>query len=121
MSISKPAARSAQAPHDDQDEIKSAKQHTRAVFAWLDGLAADAELPSSAFRAVRTAAEAHRRPFVSLSILILILLRTDPLAVVVVVAAIVALVAIGTVPRQPTMSVVQTRREAVFRGYQDRF
>jgi hypothetical protein len=50
-------------------------------------------------RAVRAAAEAHRRPFVSISILILIriLLRTDHLAVAVVVATIVAVVAISTI------------------------
>ncbi len=49
-------------------------------------------------RAERTAAEAHRRPLASISILIRILLRTDPLSIAVVTAAVVvAVVAVGSV------------------------
>jgi hypothetical protein len=48
--ISKPAARVAQAQPDDATEIKTAKQHTRDLFAWLNQVASDHDLPSSAFK-----------------------------------------------------------------------
>ena len=47
---SKPAARVAQASLDETTDIKSPKQHTRELFAWLDHVMADSDLPHPAFK-----------------------------------------------------------------------
>lgn len=50
MRSNKTGAREVQAPHDDLDEIKTRKQHTRELFLWLDQVVLDRDLPPSAFK-----------------------------------------------------------------------
>jgi hypothetical protein len=50
MRSNKTGARAIQAPHDDLDEIKTRKQHTRELFLWLDQVVLDRDLPPSAFK-----------------------------------------------------------------------
>ncbi len=57
MKSNKPAAPDAQASSDDPDEKKSAKQHTRDLFKWLDQVALDSSLRPSAFKAAYVIAE----------------------------------------------------------------
>jgi hypothetical protein len=50
MRSNKTGARAIQAPLDDVDEIKTRTQHTRDLFAWLNQVKADGDLPPSAFK-----------------------------------------------------------------------